>query len=224
MRPFTFLIPMLTCASAGALGMACSGASDTGLFAGGDAPPSTTDSADASGTHTGQSDSGSGSAQDASQPPLDASTGGGQGGDAASPDSAVGIDAAPAVDAAPPPPPPPEGVYCGKASGKETYCTDGDTCCVSTLGSKCSTGQGNNFCTGTELECDDQTDCSDGDVCCGTLIGNRYQSVRCQSSCGQPGNGYSYRFCDPHAAVDECAAEGTTCTASQTLVGYFICN
>jgi hypothetical protein len=63
-------------------------------------------------------------------------------------------------------------------------------------------------------------------VCCGTYEEktNSYTAVECTPNCNSAVPGIrSVRLCNPDAAVDECASFGKTCTASQTLDGYYIC-
>jgi len=214
MRSFTFLVPVLT----GALVLACSGATTTDLFQGGTGPSPGGDDHGDGGHANGHDDASSGAEPDASHEGEDAGGGGGQGD--ATVDVVVQVDSAPPVDANPPPP---KGLRCTDDNGHDTYCKTNETCCITSNGAaKCNAQL--TFCSGTEIDCAEGADCKTGEVCCGTLIGNHYQSVRCQTSCGGMNNGYMFRFCNPTAAVDECASDGTTCTESQTLSGYYICN
>jgi hypothetical protein len=84
-------------------------------------------------------------------------------------------------------------------------------------------------CLGTEaitIPCDDSAQCQNGQVCCGTTdqAGN-YGSVACvgASACDATGQ---FVFCDPNAVPDICNAlgNGATCTASEILPGYYVCD
>jgi hypothetical protein len=80
-------------------------------------------------------------------------------------------------------------------------------------------------CVGkTTIACDDRTDCPAGQVCCGTLEDNSgYTSVSCATTCNSIPGLRAVRFCDPSAALDECAALGKYCGPSQSLPGFNVC-
>jgi hypothetical protein len=62
-------------------------------------------------------------------------------------------------------------------------------------------------------------------VCCGTFEENvGYKSVECSLNCTSVGTLKAVRFCDPSAAVDECASIGKKCDTSQVLPGYYVCH
>jgi hypothetical protein len=125
-----------------------------------------------------------------------------------------------------------KGIWCGEDNnGGDVYCSAGTACCASKYGQggpglSCST---NPFLAcpngGLAIRCDDQTDCPGGQVCCGMFSEQTgYQSIQCSTSCNSVGNTIrAVRFCDPKAAVDECAAIGKKCGLSQGLPGYGIC-
>lgn len=50
-----------------------------------------------------------------------------------------------------------------------------------------------------------------------------YRSVECRTQCNNIGGLRAVRFCDPNAAVDECAPLGLECIPSQSLPGYNVC-
>jgi hypothetical protein len=50
-----------------------------------------------------------------------------------------------------------------------------------------------------------------------------YSSVECKDKCNNIGGLRAVRFCDPDAAIDECAPMGMFCGPSQTLPGYHVC-
>jgi hypothetical protein len=64
-------------------------------------------------------------------------------------------------------------------------------------------------------------------VCCGAFDSDKvsYRSTQCTPTCSvSPVAGLlPVRFCDPNAAVDECAEVQKSCQSSATLDGYFIC-
>jgi len=85
------------------------------------------------------------------------------------------------------------------------------------------------FCTGTKVACDSPNDCGQGEVCCG-IFNDRsgaYASVECrargQCADNPPADSTYVLFCDPRAKHDECASTGSTCQASNSLHGYFVC-
>lgn len=218
MRSLSLLVPALTAA----IVIGCSGAASSDLFgAPSSSSPSSAGDAGGSGNHA--TDAGHGSNEDAS-------TGGGSAG----PDSGAIVDSAlpvedsatPVIDAAPPPEND-KGTQCGGPNGNTTYCGSGESCCITGNGPnatyKCNQ-QFVSFCNGVQVDCDDEADCTNGQVCCGTMVNNRYQSVRCMPSCDSSGGAPSYRFCNPHAKVDECASDGLSCIPSQSLPGYYVCN
>ena len=224
MRSTTFLGLVLV----SAVGVACGGASSTGLFDGpsgaGDFDAGVLDSGaplHGGDATTGTPDAG-GNGQDAG--------GGGTLDAGAEPDTSIVVDAAPPpVDASPPPPSNP-GVYCGDTNGNPSYCKVGTACCVKSgngipgggSGSSCQTTTAP-FCTGVTVECDSDDDCN-GQICCGTLVNNsRYTSVKCSAVCDTQ-NDTQVHFCDLNAAVDVCAADGMQCTASTLLPGYARCS
>ncbi len=122
-----------------------------------------------------------------------------------------------------------------ESGGKPRYCKLGSQECCAVQGD--SGGSQTTYkcvstaaltCLGTDaitIPCDDNAQCSNNQICCGTTdqSGSYYASVSCQSSCN---GGGQFVFCDPNALPDVCTAlgNGSTCTASQILPGYFVCN
>src|SRR5262249_34018689 len=117
-------------------------------------------------------------------------------------------------------------------TGEDVFCPlPGNYCCAtgssSTTTYECKSTT-ISACAGLPIPCDDHADCPTGRVCCGVFDANLgYTQVSCRAAVqcpGLPGGVLSYvRFCDPLAAVDECAVLGRTCQASQGLPGYYIC-
>jgi hypothetical protein len=119
------------------------------------------------------------------------------------------------------------GVFCGKTT-ETVYCTPPDICCVmdpSAPSYSCETSQFN--CpNGVPVACDDEADCPTGLLCCGAFdqtLG--YRQVTCEKSCAgpDPSGDLLFRFCNPAATPDECAAIGLHCKPSTSLAGYFRC-
>ncbi|MBX3217682.1 MAG: hypothetical protein KF850_36960 [Labilithrix sp.] len=206
---------------------ACSGAESSDLFAPPDSSQLGTDpsgsNGDSSGDPPAPSSSGggdTGSSGSSGTSGSSGSSGTSSGGSSSGGTKDAGLDA---------PPPPPSGkVYCGITT-PGTSCQAGtEVCCGSWSGGKLSfacEATGLLSCVGgRSIECDDQTDCPAGQICCGSLSNNSgYTSVTCRSSCNDMPGFRAVRFCDPKAAVDECAASGRTCGASQSLPGYSVC-
>jgi len=210
--------------------VACSGAENTGdLFAPSDssnlgANPSTPEQNSSSSSGSTSSSGSSGTVGDDGDDDDDDDNGSsGSSGTSGSSSSGGPKDAGP--DA----PPPANGgtIYCG-ATGGTASCTAGsEICCGSWKSGKFAYScEQNGFLAcagGTTIACDDSSDCASGQVCCGTLSNNRYTSVECKATCNNSIGGRAVRFCNPKAAVDECAALGKSCKASQTLPGYHVC-
>lgn len=209
--------------------VACSGAENTGdLFAPSDssnlgANPSAPEQSSSSSSGSTSSSGSSGTVGD------DDDDNGSSGSSGSSGTSGSTSSGGP-KDAGPDAPPPATGgsVYC-RATPSATSCTAGSEICC---GSWKSDGKFSYSCEpngflacagGTTIACDDSSDCPSGQVCCGTLSNNRYTSVECKATCNNSIGGRAVRFCNPKAAVDECAALGKTCTASQSLPGYNVC-
>lgn len=208
-----------------ALAVACGGASDSELFASpGSSEFGTLPSGDdPSGTSSGSTSGGGSSGLSGSGSSTSSSGGSTSGGSSGTNADAGASDAGPAKT----------GIWCGKDNdGDNVYCASGTVCCSKQYGpggpSKTCSGAGpfagcpNN---GIPIGCDDKSDCPSGQVCCGTFEENSgYHSVQCMPTCTAVGNNFrAVRFCDPNAAVDECAAIGRKCGWSQSLVGYGIC-
>ena len=205
---------------------ACSGATNTGLFApGDDSPPS------------GATDSGS--TVDSSSPAQDS---GGMmtmpdSGMMQQPDTSTPVDASePPHDSAPPPvdsAPPDPGVQCGGAT--TTYCAVPDeSCCIEGLGTTTApfgtcTQAGGCF-QGVEVPCDNAAECDEidpgqGEVCCGMTMSRNnvavVSSVSCmaQTDCTDSSG---VVLCDPNDSTS--CPTGTTCRKStETLPGYYLC-
>lgn len=218
---------------------ACSGASETGLFAATSidgtepAPPGGGTTDDDGGASSGGTSGGGASSGGASSSSGSGSSSSSSGGSSSgAPADGGGVDGGkPAVDAGPPWKSP--GVTCGvTGSGAKAYCTGNKLCCV-TLDENvewefaCVSASSASACQdGRKMRCDDRTDCPQGQVCCATFEqGFGYRSSQCQASCAStPPPGTSFvRFCDPKAPVDECVALGKACKASQSLDGYSYC-
>jgi hypothetical protein len=204
---------------------ACSGATNTGLFAPGD------DSSNGGGT-----DSGSTGGGDSTTPPQDSGgmmtpdTGMMQQPDASSPPH----DASePPHDSAPPPvdsAPPDPGVQCADAPGGHCSVPD-ESCCVEGLGGATTpvgtcTQSGECF-QGVEVPCDNAAECDEidpgqGEVCCATTDAT---GVATQVACAAPSDCMDTTnavVCDPNDST-ACPA-GTTCRQStRTLPGYYLC-
>jgi len=217
---------------------ACSGASETGLFAATSidgtepAPPGGGTTDDDGGASSGGTSGGGASSGGASSSSGSGSSSSSSGGASSGAPADGGVDGGkPAVDAGPPWKSP--GVTCGvTGSGAKAYCTGNKLCCV-TLDENvewefaCVSASSASACQdGRKMRCDDRTDCPQGQVCCATFEqGFGYRSSQCQASCAStPPPGTSFvRFCDPKAPVDECVALGKACKASQSLDGYSYC-
>lgn len=125
-------------------------------------------------------------------------------------------------------PPPSSGtIFCG---AEESCSPGGEVCCRSQNGwskptSTCEPSGLLSCPNGTAIACDDRTDCPSGHVCCGTLQGAfGYASVACKTKCENAPGVRAVRFCDPNAAIDECAEIGKSCTSSRSLAGYHVCS
>ncbi len=187
----------------GASVVACGGASQTELFS----PPS--------------DDGGSGnSIADTGRLATDTSVGAV---DVSAPDTSTGpkIDSS-IADTSPPPvadtaPPPSTTLPCGAGQpdcptgGQEVCCVTGD---IGNLSFGCTDKA---MCTGTPISCTSTADCA-GAICCGVETGSgtatRYVHVSCAATCD------GVYFCDP--AANDCP-NGTACSASMLLPGYFVC-
>jgi len=204
--------------------VACSGASSTELF---DQPASAQLGA-TPGASSGEAAS--------DQPSSSGSTGSvGGGGDGSSSSSSgstsggsSGGETKDAGEDAPPPPPPASTgtIACG---GTKSCAAGTEICCGSWKGRgkvsfDCEPSGFLACVAGTSIACDDKTDCAEGQVCCGTLDDDSgYTSVACKNKCNNVPGLRSVRFCDPDAAVDECAEIGKYCGPSQSLPGYHVC-
>ena len=209
--------------------VACSGAENTGdLFA-----PSDSSNLGANPSTPGQSSSSGGTSSSGSSGTVggdDDDDDNGSTSSASSSGTSGSTSSGGPKDAGPDAPPPANGgsIYCGAKTGS-TSCTAGSQICCGSWKSdgKFSYGcEANGFLAcagGTTIACDDSSDCPSGQVCCGALSNNRYTSVECKATCTNSIGSRAVRFCDPKAAVDECAAIGKTCTASQSLPGYHVC-
>ena len=127
-----------------------------------------------------------------------------------------------------PPPASSGSVYCAVTTGAPSCTAGSEICCGSwksgKFGYSCEPTGLLACAGGTTIACDDSSDCPSGQVCCGTLSsGSRYTSVQCKTTCNNTPGVRAVRFCNPKAAVDECAALGKSCTASQSLPGYHVC-
>lgn len=112
-----------------------------------------------------------------------------------------------------------------------TTCHTPEVCCATGTGQgntptfKCqgpSDKCGTTSAPGTPISCATSADCP-GEVCCGADLNGFYEKVSCEATCtGQGTDGSTnIQFCDPSA--DDCPT-GTTCQASQVLLGYSVCN
>jgi hypothetical protein len=119
-------------------------------------------------------------------------------------------------------------VGCGKNGGVAQSCDlASEICCVSDAAPaaeyECVAPFG--ACIGgTPIRCDEKADCQiPGQVCCGTLAsGGGYTSVECSFNCTSVAGITRARFCNPNVLPSECPS-GTSCKASQSLAGFFVC-
>jgi hypothetical protein len=200
---------------------ACSGATDTGLFAPGDDSSSTGTDSGSTGTDSssGNQDSGGMTPDTGTMPLPDAST--------------PPVDASEPHDTAPPPvdsAPPDPGVMCADAPNGS--CTvPAESCCVEGLGTTTqpvgTCMQAGECFQGVEVPCDNAAECDEidpgqGEVCCGTVDGN---SIVSQVQCSAPGDcadSSNIILCDPNESTS--CPTGTTCRQStRTLPGYYLC-
>jgi hypothetical protein len=152
--------------------------------------------------------------------------------DATSPDDvATKPDVTPTKDAAPPKdagnPYVDPGIACGNAD-----CDPSKNLCCGTITSYYPTYTYSFACEaltdlvqcagGAPVYCDDDHDCPNNGVCCGDLDQqNHYAKVSCKTTC--TGFVWPYtqvHFCDPKAPKCD---TNQTCTASQSLSGYYVC-
>lgn len=196
------------------VGIGCGGAVETGLFNGEGASPS--EDAGQSSTDSGHP----GTTRDGGTSFSDGGTNGGDGG--ANKDSGTtGFDAGPGPDLT---------VPCGDNMGTAITCNVGSQyCCATNVGNGNDPGyscqsSGVSSCAGLRLPCNDTTDCH-GAICCGAFDNiTGYTGVSCKATCtASTPSGTAVHFCDPNAAVDECAASGQSCQPSQALPGYSLC-
>lgn len=228
------ILVLAAVASSIAVFAACGGANDSELFASPGSSefgtlPNGEDPSSSSGSSSGGGSSGlpgSGSSTSSSGGSTSSSSGGStssSGGSSGTTTDAGVADSGPLT----------KGIWCGEDnSGDDVYCAAGTACCAKQYGPggpsmTCSGGGVFSGCSngGLAIRCDDQTDCSGGQVCCGMFSETTgYQSVQCSPTCNSVGNTIrAVRFCDPKAAVDECASIGKKCGWSQGLPGYGIC-
>jgi hypothetical protein len=201
---------------------ACSGATNTGLFAPGD------DSSPSGATDSGSTVDSTSPAQDSGGMMMPDS------GMMQQPDASTPVDAAPPPhDSAPPPvdsAPPDPGVQCSDAPGGHCAVPN-ESCCVQGLGGATTTvgtcGQSGGCFQGVEVPCDNAVECDEidpgqGEVCCATTDEN---GVATQVQCAAPTDCMDTTtvvVCDPTDST-ACPA-GTTCRQStRTLPGYYLC-
>ena len=206
--------------------VACSGASSTELFGPADTSQLGTEPAGSSGDGSSGAASSGGSSGEPSSSSGSSGTSSSSSSSSSGGSSSGNVDDA-GVDA--PPPPKDEGtIRCG-VGPNATSCTAGtQICCGQWAGRgnlkySCEPAGLLACVAGTTIACDDMTDCPSGQVCCGTQDNSRYTKVECKTKCTSFPGTRAVRFCDPDAAVDECAADGAYCGPSQTLPGYFVC-
>ncbi len=211
MRSSSFLSLGLVIVSIG-----CGGAVETGLFNGEatspdvDAGQSSTD-----GGHTTTTQDGGTTVT------VDGGTIGKDGGGTKD-SGTTGFDAGPGPDL--------NDVPCGDNMGTPITCgVPSQYCCAANVGNgntpdyTCQS-TGTSACAGLRLPCNDTTDCH-GAICCGAFDKvTGYTEVSCKATCtASSATATAVHFCDPNAAVDECAASGTSCQDSQALPGYSLC-
>ena len=224
---------LLGCAAPLLAFLACSGASGSELFS----PPESSELGTDPGSSNGEGSSGTASSSGTSGSSGLSSTGGpssssGSTSSGGSSSGSSGSSSGETKDAgkdSAPPPAPGASIYCGQTVPGTTCNAGSQICCGRWNGSNkpkfACEPTGLVACAGgTDIACDDRTDCPAGQVCCGTLPdGSGYTSVGCKTTCNNFPGVRAVRFCDPKAAVDECAAIGQFCGPSQSLPGYNVC-
>jgi hypothetical protein len=202
-----------------AIVLACSGATETELYAPfqgmdgtepGDGDDATPDDDTSSSSSSGGSSSSSGK--------PGTSTSSSSSGGTTKKDS--GVDTGPQ-----PPQPPKHPIPCGEGAP----CEAGSQVCCASVKDTGSTYQckpaAPGACPGAlRIACDDRTDCPADQICCGMLVtGVGYSAIECKSSCNSVPGVRAVHFCDPEAPFDECIDYGGVCIPSQSVPGYFVC-